>query len=264
MVSSADSVADIHLLLKPDPIQYDFNRIRIYHDTSTRFGFGLPALEGHYSETEPAPGITDFQLDCYVDSLWMRICRRDTMPGTFFLYGLEVMNGDPGIIFSSVGVNGAEFASFLNCNLLGGQLKVVSPQCVIVSLGTNDAYGIHFNRDTFEQNARQLVRNLKRTLPGVAILLTTPGDSYRKRRTDNKNLLVVRETLLKIAADEDCAVWDFYSLMGGPSSMMTWYKAGLTAKDKIHFSRTGYYIQGDLLFQAIRDAWFSTIDNNYR
>ena len=264
MVSTTDTLADLHLLLKPEPVPYDFNRLRIYHDTSTAYKIGFPAHEGHYTQSNPAPGITEFLFDSYIDSLWIRLAKKDTLPGKFTLFGMELMNGDPGIIVSAVGVNGAEFPSFLRCSLFEEQLKQLSPQCVIVSLGTNDAYTLHFDNILFEQNARQLIRNIKRSLPGAAILITTPGDSYRKRRYDNKYLGVVREILIKIAADEDCAVWDFYSVMGGPASMLNWYKAGLTAKDKIHFSKAGYYIEGDLLFQAIREAWSNHLDKRMK
>jgi lysophospholipase L1-like esterase len=261
VVSTSDSVADLHLLLKPVPFQYDFNRLRIWYDADTsRFLVRLPAMEGHYSKSDSIRGITDLHLDGYVDSLWIRIVKKDTLPGIFSLYGMEAMNGDPGIIYSAAGVNGAEFSSFLRCSLLEKQLREIGPQCLVVSLGTNDAYATEFDQDTFAENARRLIRTLKGALPGVPILVTTPGDCYRKRRYDNKNLAVVRDILIKTAADEDCAVWDFYTVMGGPASMMTWYKAGLAARDKIHFSKAGYCLQADLLYQAIRDAWFSFLD----
>jgi len=264
MVSTTDTLADLHLLLKPEPVPYDFNRLRIYHDTSTAYKIGFPAHEGHYTQSNPAPGITEFLFDSYIDSLWIRLAKKDTLPGKFTLFGMEVMNSDPGIIFSAVGVNGAEFPSFLRCGLFEEQLKQLRPQCIIISLGTNDAYTLHFDNTLFEQNARQLIRNIKRSLPGAAILITTPGDSYRKRKYDNKFLGIVREILIKIAADEDCAFWDFYSVMGGPASMLNWYKAGLTAKDKIHFSKAGYYLEGDLLFQAILEAWSNHLDKRMK
>jgi len=261
MVSTYDTLSDLHLLLKPSPVAYDFNDLKIFHDSSANhFTIDFPAWQGHFVTLQPEAGVTEFKFDTYLDSLWIRICRTDTVSRNLVLYGMEVKNGDPGIVYSSVGVNGAEFTSFLRCNRLESQLREVNPQCLIVSLGTNDGFVARFDPDSFLLNARQVIRNLRRAMPGIPILLTTPGDSYRKRRYDNKNLVLVREILIKIAAEEDCAVWDFYSVMGGPASMMTWYKAGLTAKDKVHFSKAGYYIQGDLLYQAIRDAWFIHLD----
>jgi hypothetical protein len=70
-----------------------------------------------------------------------------------------------------------------------------------------------------------------------------------------------REAILETAKQTDCAVWDFYSLMGGPKSIMNWYKDGLVAKDKLHFDKQGYIIQADLLFGAFMNAYSSFIDS---
>ena len=40
--------------------------------------------------------------------------------------------------------------------------------------------------------------------------------------------------------------------MGGLKSMEKWQKAGLAQKDKVHFTRAGYRLMGDLLFEALQ------------
>ena len=39
--------------------------------------------------------------------------------------------------------------------------------------------------------------------------------------------------------------------MGGYGAMGKWYAAGLSAKDRVHYSGKGYQIQGDLLYTAL-------------
>jgi hypothetical protein len=39
--------------------------------------------------------------------------------------------------------------------------------------------------------------------------------------------------------------------MGGYGSMSKWYVAGLSHKDRLHFNKKGYQLQGELLSMAI-------------
>ena len=107
-----------------------------------------------------------------------------------------------------------------------------------------------------------LIKNIREADPGVPVLLTVPGDSYRRHRYDNLNLAAARDAVFEVAKQADCAVWDFYSVMGGPKSILHWYKAGLVARDKLHFNKTGYILQADLMFGAFMDAWTSFIDHS--
>jgi hypothetical protein len=42
-----------------------------------------------------------------------------------------------------------------------------------------------------------------------------------------------------------------YEVMGGLNSVVLWEKNGLAQRDKIHFTREGYLILGDLFFNAL-------------
>jgi lysophospholipase L1-like esterase len=197
-----------------------------------------------------------------MDSLRIRIVKKDTIGKYFTFYGIDFENGDPGIVYSASGVNGAEVTSYLRCDLMKDQLRILKPGWVILSLGTNDAYPLHFIKEEFIANYITLVNKIREADPGVPILLMVPGDSYRRHRYDNLNLVEARKAILEVAQQTDCAVWDFYSLMGGPKSIMQWYKAGLVARDKLHFSKQGYLVQADLLFEAFIDAYSSFIDKS--
>ena len=261
MVKTKDSLSDI-IFHFGDPAT-DFNFIRIYHNEDDyNFGFEFPGLEGRYSiQQTPASGFTEVVFQEFMkDSLRMRIVRKDTVKSFFNLYGVDFENNDAGITYNAAGVNGAEVISFLRCDLLTKQFAQSDPGLVIVSLGTNDAYPVKFDRDQFKENYKALIRNLRKDDPGLPVLLTIPGDSFRKRRYVNKNLPVLRDVIFEIARETDCAVWDFYSIMGGAKSIQQWYKKGLVAKDKLHFDKAGYIIQGDLLSDALINAYSAFID----
>jgi lysophospholipase L1-like esterase len=263
IVSTRDTLAGMTFYFKENATFREFNYIRVFHDPiDTSFRIDFPGLAGRYSTVRYIrSGYTDIRFDSILrDSLRIRIVRKDTTWHYFTLYGIDFENEDAGIVYSASGVNGAEVTSYLRCDQLKDQLSSLKPAWVIVSLGTNDAYPLHFNKDEFIGNYVELVKKIREAEPGVPILLTVPGDSYRKHRTDNLNMEKAREAILETAKQTDCAVWDFYSLMGGPKSIMNWYKDGLVAKDKLHFDKQGYIIQADLLFGAFMNAYSSFID----
>jgi lysophospholipase L1-like esterase len=98
-----------------------------------------------------------------------------------------------------------------------------------------------------------MITNIRNVNPNAAILLTTPGDSFKKSkkgRVKNPDMKVAKEAVIRYALDHNLAYWDLYDVMGGYGSMARWYTAKLSAKDRVHFSGKGYQIQGDLLYQA--------------
>jgi len=261
MVKTQDSIAEITFHFKDTP-STDFNSVTIYSSEESSFQYEFPGLEGTYFiHNTSLAGVTQVQFRQFQqDSLKLRITRKDTLNRYFNLYGVAFGNGDAGITYSFAGVNGAEVISFLRCDLLIGQLTAIKPGLVILSLGTNDAYPVKFDKSAFIASYKELIGNIRKIDPNLPVLLTIPGDSYRKRRYVNKNLPVLREAIFDVAKDTDCAVWDFYSIMGGPKSILTWYKAGLVARDKLHFDKAGYIIQGNLLADALLDAYAAFID----
>jgi len=58
-----------------------------------------------------------------------------------------------------------------------------------------------------------------------------------------------------LAKDHQGGVWDLFSLMGGLSSMRKWQTAGLAQSDKVHFTREGYQLIGDMFYNALVDYY---------
>ncbi len=262
-VTTTDSGASIQIILNNSSYPFqDFNKVKIFHNTGNSV-FQVNLIENNIVAGTYNPlGYTYFTTDDHFDTLNLIFQKTDSLQTNFTLYGIELDNDDPGIIFSSVGINGAEVGSFLKCNLLEAQLKVLDPEWVIISLGTNEAYGKNFDKISFENHYNQLIQRIKTALPESFILLTTPADSYRKRRYPNPDMMVARKVIMDIAFQNGCAVWDLHDVMGGYKSIIKWQMAGLAAGDKIHFSKAGYSLQGDLLFNAFLKAYDQFIEKN--
>lgn len=165
--------------------------------------------------------------------------------------GLILENSKSKIVYNSAGLNGADVKSYLRAANLGNQLALISPQLVIVSLGTNDAYHPLFDVSSFNVMLDSLILNIKNAVPSSTILLTIPGDHLVSRINPNPNLLLVKEAIITSAIENGCCIWDFHSLMGGEGSIKIWNGMGLTAPDLLHLNAKGYRLQGELLFEAL-------------
>ena len=69
--------------------------------------------------------------------------------------------------------------------------------------------------------------------------------------THNANGEAVRLAMIELAKEYDAAVWDLYGLMGGHGSATEWRDAGLMKNDRLHVTKEGYEVLGDLLYRAI-------------
>ena len=261
--TTTDSIASFYIRLRSfNYVKYDFNRVKVFHNYSQNT-FDIETsdykLKQEFVENDSA-GYTLFELNNYVDSINIKINKTDTNQNTFTLYGISLENEDDGITYHSVGVNGADVDAFLRCKLFSSQLHQLNPDWVIISLGTNDCYSAKWDKNIFASNLTALIKQIRIVKPNVPVLFTTTSDNYRRRRYHNPDVAVVSEIIKKVAAENNCATWDLYNVMGGYGSMLKWLKNGMAASDKLHFAQNGYYLQGDLLFSAFIKAYNNFID----
>ena len=238
---------------------YRFNRVRLYfRDESDAFTISLKAggVDSILIKKDVHDCFTTFELQDLTDTLYFTF-EKDSInfEASFLIQGLELLNDEPGITYSEVGVNGAEVKSFLRCDNFTNQLATVNPDLVVLSLGTNDAYRLNFNDSIFSHYYDSLINNIRITLPESNIILTTPGDGKRYRKTPLTENILVRNSILNLAKKNNCGVWDFFNVMGGLGSINHWYVNQLTSEDFLHLNEDGYAFQGKLFYQALSQAY---------
>ncbi|MBN1338482.1 MAG: LysM peptidoglycan-binding domain-containing protein [Bacteroidales bacterium] len=162
-----------------------------------------------------------------------------------------------GIIYSMSGVNGAKFRHYNLSEDFFSQTGSLDPDLVIVSLGTNETRDASFAGESADDEISRFIGSLKASCIHAAILFTTPPDNLVKRKYHNKKCREIRHLIYRAADADTCAVWDLYSIMGGEGSMSQWKKAGLGRPDGIHFTREGYEVQADLLFDALLKSYYN-------
>jgi lysophospholipase L1-like esterase len=200
-----------------------------------------------------------FDLPDPADSFHVGFIQRDTVPHTFILTGFIPEKETPGIVYHSIGVNGATVSSYLNCEFFEDELAFIRPDVVIFEIGINDASGKNFTVNSFINNYNLLINRIKALYPDCAFIFITNNDSFRKikkrRYRVNTNGALVQDAFFKIAEKNQGGVWDLFSIMGGLNSMQIWQKNGLAQSDKVHFTRSGYELLGDLFYNALIDFY---------
>ena len=253
-VMARDTSAKVILDLVPRERQllqqrYVFNRVDVLGSGTLEpilLLNGRDTLRGIGTEN-----LRHFDIPHYTD--WIQLAF--TGQGRYSLRGLYLDKPYGGFSLSEAGVNGASTHSWLRCSLWEQEMHRVMPDLVIFSIGINDIQGEDFDARRFKGNYRELVKRVRRVNPRCAILFSGINDSWRHRAV-NPHTEAAEKAFRELAQEFDAAFWDWYGVMGGAGSMAKWEEAGLAQADKIHFTPAGYKLVGDLLFDALMDAYY--------
>ncbi len=265
-ITTSDSLASLKMYSYKGYHDYDFNKVKLFYKMdslhhSIRIA-DSSLIDSVY--TDSLYQYTEYFLNKYIDTLNIKIVKKDTTNSSFTFYGALLETDDPGVVYHSIGINGASIPSFLRCQLFEQQLHVVAPDLVILSLGTNDAYGKKFSPKVYFDNYDLLIQRIISANPKVAIMITVPNDDYIHKRYPNRFTAEQEIVIYKLAKKYNAGVWDLYKMMGGFNSSQTWYDYGLMRYDRIHFTKVGYLLKGDLFFNAILRIYDHYIDENIR
>lgn len=245
---------------------FDFNLVKVigYGDLVPVVHFNKDTITGTYNEEE---GAYTFILPDYTDSLYVDFNHK---AGTFTVTGVYLDNGMPGITYHGIGINGARVDSYLKCEDLKRDLRLVNPDLVIFGIGINDAAGDNFSKDRFVNDYSMLIDTILDVNPNCALLFVTNNDSYRlinkkkKKYEVNTNGKLAEQAFMELGRKYNGAVWDFFDIMGGLKSMQKWEEAGIAQKDKVHFTSAGYALIGDLLFNALMEKYSEHLKYKYQ
>ncbi len=247
-------------------VKYYFNRVKVFHETdSSSYDVVLQFPDSLVSRrVDTLGGYTEFVFPNNVDTVRLALKKSNLRQNKFKLMGFNLEEDDThGIYYHGIGVNGAAIPSYLRTTQLEKQLTLAKPDLIILSIGINDAYGLHFYKETYKKHYRQLIARIRSVAPNTAILFTTNNDSYYKRRYANKNGILVKEAMEELSAELGASVWDMFTVMGGLNSINTWVKYRLASTDRIHFKREGYVIVGQLMYEALIQSYNNHLKKKY-
>jgi hypothetical protein len=268
MIETDDSTATIDLVVKDQPgLNYSFTKFTLFHDKQPA-DYDISVCDS--TKCERAQFKSDDGSNPFVSKMSFATPQRevilhnkkaaDTGKHTTRIYGMLLQNDSSGVEFDMIGVNGAEYRHFSMSKYFIRQLSYLHPDLIIVSLGTNEAYAKDFDSAVFDRDVDTFISKLNTVAPGVPVMLTTPGDSFRKKGrklVKNPDMKLAELTEIDYCRKHNMSWWDWYEIMGGFGSMNNWFALRLTAKDKVHFSVGGYKIQGDLFYTALMKGYIN-------
>ncbi len=199
-------------------------------------------IEDEYART--------FYFDRPVGSVTIAAKKNSGQQKTLTIDGISLENELSGVLYHSIGVNGAKYMDFARAKYFARQVADLEPDLVILSFGTNESQGStdpNYMRRTMDLLTSQI---LERS-PGTRILLTTPADSYLRGKGLNPHMAETSEVIRKYAREKGYGLWDLFNFTGGENSSALWKSNGLMTSDSVHYTKHGYALQGKLLYQSL-------------
>lgn len=240
-------------------------RLRVYFQKQPDGGdFEIAANGVIIAQTGTAAEQSDSAAENYPIPPGTREVSLRVRSGSIRVFGLEFSKSHPGVVYSSLGLNGANtttLSRYMEAAHWGQQLRAAEPQLVIINYGTNESVYGSFVTKHLEVELRRLIERVRASVPNSAILIMSPMD--RGTRNDSGEI-VTPETIPdivriqeKVARDMKVAFFNTYEAMGGAGTMAKWYKRNprLVGGDYIHPMPAGAKLVGDLLFEGLNEQY---------
>jgi lysophospholipase L1-like esterase len=214
---------------------------------------------GQTASEKPAPGFVKFDIPDGARRLTLRVTK-----GTVRLFGADFRRTGPGVVYSSLGVNGANvtlLSHALNEDHWAAELRHYKPDLVIINYGTNESGFPGFVDSTWGRELRNAVKRVKAAVPQASILLMSPMDRGERNSAGDIETIATIPRLVKmesdIAQEMNVAFFNTYQAMGGEGTMARWFASEprLVGADYIHPFPAGAKIVGELLVSALRDGF---------
>lgn len=180
--------------------------------------------------------------------------------GSVRLFGLLFEKQHSGVMYSSLGLNGASTQSllrYLDTNHWTEQIRHQTPDLIVLNYGTNESVFPRYVETSYPQELKQVLLRIKAAAPTASVLVMAPMDRGERSATGDivtpPVMSKIVEIQRQIADETGCAFFNTYEAMGGAGTMAKWYaaKPRLVNADYIHPLPGGAAIVGGLLNDAL-------------
>ena len=261
-IESNKENAMVHMELKNiDGRQESFDRMvfflgkdKAFYNVTDSSLTTLPSIETH--DGMDAPSLV-FETDSMLTGF--KLTRTVFSPESdYCFYGVSLEHkNDDGVIYHTIGVNGARYDQYTDNDLFWEQLKALHGDLFIISMGTNEAQNRQINEQGLMAVCEAFVKKIHAVAPNAEVLITTPAGSYYKMRKPNASVQAVSHALVYFCEERGYAYWDLDHITSGKAGAAAWKKNGLMSHDLVHYNAAGYQLQGDLLLNAFAKAYNS-------
>ena len=182
---------------------------------------------------------------------------------TVKFYGASVEKSNVGgVIYHSIGANGAKYSDYNKTPLFWKQLPYLNADCYIISLGTNEAQDQNLTAEGFLEPVKIMINKLKLASPNAAIIITTPPVSYFKKLRPNPSLEIITNAIIQYCNENNLVYWDLFNASNGSEGAKSWKSNQFLNTDLVHFTKKGYVLQADLFVSAFIKTWNEFLSKN--
>ena len=189
-----------------------------------------------------------------------------TANGHVELFGENFTRTQPGILYDSLGLNGASttvLSRGFNPDVWTAELRHEAPALVIINYGTNESSSAAFVDKQYEGELRRAIDRIRTALPDVSILVMSPMDRGERHGIDGIETMATIPRIVavqkRVAADTHCAFFDTFDAMGGDGTMSRWYtgRPRMVAADLIHPTPQGASIIAQIFVKNLMQGYDS-------
>lgn len=250
-VSTRDTSAQIHWIAKDS--LFSFRRIRVWSESDSCAL--IPYLGSDFvligQQEEGKIRYYDFETNLPVQQFTLGLRKSNPMQDVFTLHGIELLSEKDGNEYIDLGVAGAQFTHLKSrANLALNQIKLLQPDLLICSFGTNEAYNMNWEGQTYKRALKEFIQEVKAMSPKTVFLFTSPPDTRSQNR-----LPKYQQEVIQVLAESKEPFYDLNGAMGGFGSSKDWVKNGCFLKDQLHLTKEGYQLQAKLFALALYKSW---------
>lgn len=266
-IRTFDKKATFTIRFAPNPQHANNTLIKIYRKYSEN-SFDLKILPGGpqqsaiYVNTKlnPDKPYVEVELPRATDHLTFYIYASEKNQTFFECHGISFETPENhGVLYHSVGINGAGFLSILRQNLMDQQIAEMQPDILVIDLGGNDYYA-GINEPMYEYNLRAIINRFKNAAPNATIIISCSHDLYRGGLSIPE-VAKAQAIAKRVAFDSQCVFFDYYNVSGGRYSMLQWQKNNLCQWDRVHLNFPGYKLRGELYTNAFLNTYHQVLLN---
>lgn len=172
------------------------------------------------------------------------------------LGGINIENERAGVVYSAMGINGAQLGEVDKWRADWWQdLRRSRADLVVLAYGTNEAFMTPFNPEQMQRRWMQTIDGIRRTLPEAGILIIGAPESLKgtggRCGTRAPSLDAVQSVQLQSAQQRQTLYWSWQNAMGGECGMKGWIARKLGRSDGVHFSQDGYEAAAEQLARGL-------------
>jgi lysophospholipase L1-like esterase len=249
-VSTRDTSAKILWIAKDSLLS--FRRVRVWTESDScalrpDLGSGFVLVNEQHKERML---YYDFESTLPVSQFILSL-RKVGVGDQFTLHGLELLSVEKGIEYIDLGVAGAQFTHLKSrANLVLDQIKILQPDLIICSFGTNEAYNANWESQSYKKAWQVFIQEIQAISPNTFFLLTSPPDTRSQNRVPK-----YQQEVIRVLVEIKVPFYDLNAAMGGFGSSRDWVKKGFFLKDQLHLTKEGYQLQAKLFVLALFKTW---------